>query len=880
MDLRRNRVGAVAALLLLVVAVVGASLIPSHTPGTLSLSPGGPVQDLATSGLNFDYLIIILMENHNLCEIYTHCGGTGTYMTSLADAYSISLQDNYCNVNPSLPNYLCLSGGTDFGCSGYDGDPNSNGCTSSAWNSENIIDRIVGAGLTWKAYMEDMPSNCYGSNSGNYAVRHDPFVYYNDIVSNATRCNQVVPAGTAGSALLTDLASTSTASNYMWFTPNTCNDLHDCDVPIGDAYLSVLVPLILASNVFLTERAALLLTFDEGYGQPIYTVWAGPVVKTAYTSSAAYSHFSVLSTIESNWNLLPLTSNDQNAPNMNEFFTTPQGPDFSLSANPSTVSFVAGDSATSTITLHSTGGFTGTVALTASSSPVGVVATCNPSNVNGNQTSTCTLSGSTPGSYVLNVTGTSGSLTHRTSISATVTAPAGRDFSLSASPSSVTFVSGQSATSTIALHSTGGFNGTVQLTEASTPPGVSTSCSPASLHDNQTSTCTLGASAAGSYTVTVTGTNDSLVHTTSIGVTVTAPPTPDFSISANPASVSFVAGQSTTSTISVQPSGGFTGTVSLTAASSPAGVTASCVPSSISGTQASTCLLNATAPGSYTVVVTGTSGTLSHATSILVDVTGSGPTARFTYSPLAPVANHSVLFDGSSSSDADPSASLQARWDWEGDGLWDTLWSSSLMASHVFTTAGTYAVTLEILDSHGLADTTGRSVTVLRADKIVPQVTILSPSNGAIVGSEDLTVAGTASDNVAIVELSTDNATWTPTTGTTSWSGTIPLKAGLNQIYARATDTSGNAHVVEITVIADRPPPALTSDVDPTIPVLLVFSSIGALVGAHAFLAGRSRPRRGGPKRAGQPKKKETVVVQQPKARDPWLLAGRGFVKR
>src|SRR3989475_546805 len=780
MDLRRNRVGAVAALLLLVVAVVGASLIPSHTPGTLSLSPGGPVQDLATSGLNFDYLIIILMENHNLCEIYTYCGGTGTYMTSLADAYSISLQDNYCNVNPSLPNYLCLSGGTDFGCSGYDGDPNSNGCTSSAWNSENIIERIVSAGLTWKAYMEDMPSNCYGSNSGNYAVRHDPFVYYNDIVSNATRCNKVVPAGTAGSALLTDLASTSTASNYMWFTPNTCNDLHDCDVPIGDAYLSVLVPLILASNVFLTERAALLLTFDEGYGQPIYTVWAGPVVKTAYTSSAAYSHFSVLSTIESNWNLLPLTSNDQNAPNMNEFFTTPQGPDFSLSANPSTVSFVAGDSATSTITLHSTGGFTGTVALTASSSPVGVVATCNPSNVNGNQTSTCTL----------------------------------------------------------------------------------------------------GASGAGSYTVTVTGTNDSLVHTTSIGVTVTAPPTPDFSISANPASVSFVAGQSATSTISVQPSGGFMGTVSLTAASSPAGVTASCVPSSISGTQASTCSLNAAAPGSYTVVVTGTSGTLSHATSILVDVTGSGPTARFTYSPLAPVANHSVLFDGSSSSDADPSASLQARWDWEGDGLWDTLWSSSLMASHVFTTAGTYAVTLEILDSHGLADTTGRSVTVLRPDKIAPQVTILSPSNGAIVGSEDLTVVGTASDSVSIVELSTDNATWTRTTGTTSWSGTIPVKAGLNQIYARATDTSGNEHVVEITVIADRRPPALTSDVDPTIPVLLVFSSIGALVGAHAFLAGRSRLRRGGPKRPGQQKKKETVVVQRPKVRAPWLLAGRGFVKR
>src|SRR5437867_1875847 len=774
MDLPMNRVGAVAALSLLVLALVGASGVPLHTPGTPGLSPGGPVRDMAASGLNFDYLVTIIMENHNLCEIYTHCGGTGVYMTALADAYSISLQDSYCNVNPSLPNYLCLSGGTDFGCAGYDGDPNSNNCTNSAWNSENIIDRIVGGGLTWKAYMEGMPSNCYGSDSGNYAVRHNPFVYYSDIANNATRCNQVVPAGTAGSALVSDLASTSTASNYMWFTPDTCNDMHDCDVLTGDAYLSVLVPLILASNVFLTERAALLLTFDEGYGEPIYTVWAGPVVKTAYTSSTAYDHFSVLSTIESNWNLPPLTSNDQNAPNMNEFFTTPAGPDFSLSANPSTVSFVAGDSATSTITLHSTGGFTGTV----------------------------------------------------------------------------------------------------PLREASTPPGVSTSCSPASLQDNQTSTCTLGASGTGSYTVTVTGTNDSLVHTTSIGVTVTAPPTPDFSISATPASVSFVAGQSATSTISVQPSEGFTGTVALTPASSPAGVTASCFPSSISGTQVSTCMLNATAPGSYTVVVTGTSGTLSHATSILVGVTGAGPTARFTFAPSAPVANHSVLFDASSSSDADPNAILGARWDWGGDGRWDTPWSYSLTASHVFTTAGTYAVTLQVLDAYGLVDTTSRSVTVLRPDKIAPQVTILSPPDGAIVGPEDVTVVGTASDNVAIVELSTDNATWMPTAGTTQWSGTIPLKAGTNQIYVRATDTSGNENVVEITVIAEQRPAGLAGIVDPTIPVLLVFASVGALVGAHAFVAGRSRTRRAGPK------KKETVVMQPPKSRDPSILAGKGLVKR
>ncbi len=863
MDSRRNRVGAVAAsIVLLVVALLGASLLPLNGAVPIAVSTGGPVQALATSGVNFDYVVIILMENHNICDIYTHCGGTGTYMTALADAYSIALQDNYCNVNPSLPNYLCLSGATDFGCSGYDGGPNSNPCTNSAWNSENIIDRILGAGLTWKAYMEDMPSNCYGDDSGNYAVRHDPFVYYNDIVSNSTRCNQVVPAGTAGSALVADLASTSTASNYMWFTPNTCNDMHDCDIPTGDTYLSVLVPLILGSNVFLTQRAALLLTFDEGYGQPIYTVWAGPVVKTAYTSSTAYSHYSVLSTIESNWNLPPLTTNDQNAPNMNEFFTTPGSPDFTLSANPTTVSFVAGQSATSTISLHPTGGFSGTVTLTASSSPSGITTSCVPSSISGTQTSTCTFTGSTAGSYTVTITGTSGSLVHTTPIGVAVTSASTPDFSITANPTSVSFLAGQSATSTISLQSTGGFSGTVALTTSSSPSGIATSCVPSSISGTQTSTCTFTGSTAGSYTVTATGTSGSLVHTTSIGVTVTQASTPDFTIAASPASVAFLAGQSATSTISLQSTGGFAGTVALSAASSPVGLTTSCLPSSIAGAQTSTCTISGTARGSYTDVITGTSGTLSHSTSIGVAVTSPGPTARFTYSPPVPVANTTIAFDASSSSDSDPRASMAARWDWEGDGVWDTPWFASLTEQHVFANGGTYAVTLEILDSSGLVDSATHSVVVESTDHIPPQVSILSPPNDTVLAAADVTVVGTASDNVGIatIELSTDNTTWTPTIGTTSWSGVVSLKAGTNKIYARATDTSGNKHVTVVTVIGGNPdqgPGVVPGAIDPTLPVLLVFAGIGALVGSHAFLWNRSRTSR-------RARKKQPAPVRRP----------------
>jgi len=285
----------------------------------------------------FDYLVVILMENKGFNSI----NGNAAYLNQLASSYSLATR--YTAVNhPSLPNYLALSGADTFGCGGYDGAPNSNSCTATAWNSQNIIDRIESAGLTWRGYMESMPSNCYNRDSSNYVVRHDPFVYYNDIVTNQARCNRIVPATASTDVeLINDLGSPSTATNFMWLTPNLCNDMHDCSIAIGDNYLSQVVPKILQSNIFQTQKAALLITFDEGTATSptdlVYTVWAGPVVKRSYQSSVAYTHYSVPRTIESAWNLPTLTTNDASATAMTEFFTSPQQSalqaSFSMSGN-------------------------------------------------------------------------------------------------------------------------------------------------------------------------------------------------------------------------------------------------------------------------------------------------------------------------------------------------------------------------------------------------------------------------------------------------------------------------------------------------------------------------------------------------------------------
>src|SRR5205814_735722 len=81
-------------------------------------------------------------------------------------------------------------------------------------------------------------------------------------------------------------------------------------------------------------------------------VWSGPAAKVGYTSSVSYNHSSHLATVEANWNLPTLNTNDSGARNMSEFFVG-SPPDFSLSASPWSLSFIAGGSAMSNVSLQS-----------------------------------------------------------------------------------------------------------------------------------------------------------------------------------------------------------------------------------------------------------------------------------------------------------------------------------------------------------------------------------------------------------------------------------------------------------------------------------------------------------------------------------------------
>ena len=202
------------------------------------------------------------------------------------------------------------------------------------------------------------------------------------------------------------------------------------------------------------------------------------------------------------------------------------------------------------------------------------------------------------------------------------------NFTISASPASISVVHGSNGTSSIATAVSGGFNSAVTLSAAGQPTGVTATFNPASIAapGSGASTLTLAVgstAAAGSYTITITGIGGGVTHTATVSLTVTAPA---FTIAASPASVSVAQGAKGTSTIATTISGGFSSAIALSASGLPTGATAAFSPVSIAapGSGSSTLTLTAgasTAAGTYSVTVTGTGGGVTHTAAVSFTVT-------------------------------------------------------------------------------------------------------------------------------------------------------------------------------------------------------------------------------------------------------------------
>jgi len=317
----------------------------------------------AGTGTYFDHVVVIVMEDHGMIDICARnpppCSSANgdPYTAGLANTYGIG--SHYTGVSHfSQADYIALLGGDVYGCVSYP-------CASSS--HVNLVDRLEATGLTWRGYMENqaVASGCDNNYNQPYTPEHNPFVFFTDIASNSARCSKLVLANPSGCTvtdctLVNDLNS-GAAPNFMWLTPNNCDNMHGftggcaASIPFGDAYLSGLVPKILNSTTFATQRSALFVVFDEGNGycplnnsseDCVYAVWAGRGTKNSFVTTNPYNHYSFIRTVETNWNLASLSTNDATATPMTEFFTyTPPSVSFTYTpANPGplqTVQFTA-----------------------------------------------------------------------------------------------------------------------------------------------------------------------------------------------------------------------------------------------------------------------------------------------------------------------------------------------------------------------------------------------------------------------------------------------------------------------------------------------------------------------------------------------------------
>jgi Phosphoesterase family len=282
-----------------------------------------------------DHVFMIYLENHGVKDIVG--SRNAPYINGLIDNYGYG-SNYYAQTHPSDPNYYPILGGSDFGV-------NYN-CELDCFDEPNLPDNIERAGKGWASYEQSMPSPCFTQSAGPYSPGELPFLAFHDIVSNTARCQaHVLPL----ERMATDLASTSTTPNYVWWAADENHNMegpinlefiislltnHQYNIKAGDKFLADTLPTILNSPAFLTQRTAIFITWDEDYNNlslgignegnhvPMIVIPSpNSGMRQGHIVAASYNnHYSLLRTIEDSLALPRLTNNDKFAYPMNDYW--------------------------------------------------------------------------------------------------------------------------------------------------------------------------------------------------------------------------------------------------------------------------------------------------------------------------------------------------------------------------------------------------------------------------------------------------------------------------------------------------------------------------------------------------------------------------------
>jgi hypothetical protein len=307
-----------AVLLLAILSACGGSTSSSNTtPTTPNPDPGAPPPPASLPAPQ--HVVIVVFENQNYSEVMG--SSVMPFFNSFAEQNAQATQF-YANVHPSIGNYFMMTAGDTV----TDDDS-----FSGTYAGDNIARQLTGAGKTWKVYAESLPSIAYvGPDVEPYVRRHNPFVFFDDVLNNPTQVTNIVPF----SQFASDVTSNS-LPNYSFVVPNNISNGHDCSdgtqtchnderLASIDNWFQKNFETVLANSDFMNS-SVLIVTFDEsanddtnGGGQtPL--VMAGGKVKKQYTSTTKYQFPSLLRFSLETLGVTKYPGAADGAPSMNEF---------------------------------------------------------------------------------------------------------------------------------------------------------------------------------------------------------------------------------------------------------------------------------------------------------------------------------------------------------------------------------------------------------------------------------------------------------------------------------------------------------------------------------------------------------------------------------
>jgi len=274
------------------------------TGGGTGDTPGG--NDNNTPTTKITKLVVFVEENHSLSQMKANM----PYAFSLAKKYAYA--NNYFAIrHPSLPNYIAIASGSTRGITN-DAAPSSNG-----FSGTSVFGQAINNNKTAKLYVESLPSNCKLSNSGKYAVKHNPWAY---VSSERSLCNKYDVNMTA----FTSDVSNAKLPNVSMVIPNLCNDAHDCSLATADNWFKARMQQITAGQDWKSGKLLVVLTADEddkNSDNKVLTVLIHPSLKSK-VGSCKLTHYSLSRLYSEVTHTTPIL-NAKNAASMKSCFGLP-----------------------------------------------------------------------------------------------------------------------------------------------------------------------------------------------------------------------------------------------------------------------------------------------------------------------------------------------------------------------------------------------------------------------------------------------------------------------------------------------------------------------------------------------------------------------------